>query len=116
MAYVNTDGNDGMSTSGPDTFTRWIPVNRWSNSGNYSIIATVDGVATYTVEMTLEMLNRKTDAQIANAVVCPVENAVDLTVDGCLNITETPVEFFRIHQTLGAGSVDVHLMQSGNMS
>lgn len=109
MAYINVDQ---VNTTGTGE-KPWIPVNRWSNAGNYSIVTTVNGTATYTVELTLVQLNRKTAAEIAAAKVCAVLNATALEMSSCLSVLGTPAEFFRINQTAGTGSVDMQIMQSG---
>lgn len=109
MAYINVKQENAAGVGIKD----WIALNRWSNAGNYTVMTTVSGAATYTLETTIDQLNRFTAAEIAAAEVCPVENAVDQTVDGCFNITATPLEFIRINQTVGAGSVTMRVMQSG---
>jgi len=110
MAYINREQINSAGVGAKP----WIPVNRWSNSGDYSIFANVTGTATYTLEVTLDQLNRMTPAEIANAKVCPVVEATDQTTDGCFNITSTPLEFIRVNQTAGTGSVDIHIQQNGS--
>jgi len=110
MAYINVKQVNTSSTG----IKPWIPVNRWTNGSNYTIICSVDGVATYTLETTIEMLNRLTADELAAVVACPVENAVDLSGSSCLNIFSTPAEAFRINQTAGAGTVTMHIMQAGD--
>lgn len=109
MAYINHNQINGTGTGAKP----WIALNRWSNSANYTIFATVNGIATYTLESSIDQLNRLTAAQIAAAKVCPVVDAIDQTANGCFNITGTPLEFIRVNQTAGDGSVDIHVMQSG---
>jgi hypothetical protein len=109
MAYINRkQENEAGIGEKP-----WVPMNRWTNAANYTIVTTVTGAATYTVEVTLDQLNRMSAAEIAAADVCPIENIVDETTNGCFNVTATPAEFIRVNQTAGAGSVTFHAMQSG---
>ena len=89
----------------------WIPLNRYSKN-DYSIITTVNGTATYSVEITLDQINRS--GILGTETARPVVSAIDLTVDANLNITSTPAEAIRINITAGAGSVDFHVMQSGD--
>ena len=88
----------------------WIPLNRWSKD-DYSIVTTVNGTATYTIEFTLDQVNRA--GVLGNEVARPVLNGEDLTASANLNITETPMEAIRVNITAGAGSVDFHVMQNG---
>jgi hypothetical protein len=111
MAYIN---HKQIGTNGPGA-KEWIALNRWTNASNYTIFTKINGVVTdYQLESTIDMLNRMTPTEIASATVCPVENATGLTVDGCLNITATPLEFLRVNIIAGTGSVDVHVMQAGD--
>lgn len=91
---------------------QWVPVNRWAGPANFTVMTVVDGVATYTLETTIDQLNRDPFNGVAETV-CPVVNAIDLTADACLNITNTPSEAFRINQTAGTGSVIMKIMQNG---
>ena len=109
MAYINHNQINETGTGAKP----WIAANRWSNASNYTIFATVNGTVTYTLETTIEQLNRLTAAEIAVAKVCPVVDATDQIANGCFNITATPLEFIRVNQTAGSGSVDIHVMQSG---
>lgn len=112
MAYIN---RDQINVAGVGE-KPWIPMNRWSNSADYTIFAKVDGVVTYTIETTVAQLNRMTPAEIAAAKICSVVDATNQVADGCFNITATPVEFIRVNQTLGTGSVDIHVQQNGSMA
>jgi len=109
MAYINRKQTNPTGIGEKD----WVPLNRWSNASNYSIVTTVNGIATYTIESTLDQLNRLTLAEIANVDVCAIENAIDQTTSGCFNVTATPLEAIRIKQTAGTGSVVMHVMQAG---
>lgn len=88
----------------------WIPLNRWSKD-SYSIVTTVNGTATYTVEFTLDQINRA--GVLGNEVARPVLGGTGLTADANLNIANTPMEAMRVNITAGAGSVDLHVMQNG---
>ena len=86
----------------------WIPLNRWSRD-DYSIVTTINGASTYTVEFTLDQINRK--GVLGNETTRPVENATDLIADANVNIVETPMEAIRIN--VSSGDVDFHVMQNG---
>ncbi len=110
MAYIN---HNQIGTTGTGA-KPWIALNRWSNAGNYTVFTTIQGTVTdYQLESTIEILNRMSPAEIAAAKVCPVVDATGQTADGCFNITATPLEFLRVNIIAGTGSVDVHVMQSG---
>lgn len=87
----------------------WIPLNRWSND-DLSVVTTANGTVTYDVEFTLDQVNRAG----VTVVDRPILNGTGLTADANLNVTETPMEAVRVNITAGAGSVDFHVMQSGN--
>lgn len=87
----------------------WIPLNRWGNDFNYSIVLTFTGAATVTVEGTVDYLNRPNQTIVPFDIV----NAVGVTSDSSINIIGTPLEGLRINQTAGAGSVEFHVMQGG---
>jgi hypothetical protein len=90
----------------------WIPLNRWSEPGNYSVVVTVDGSAEYTVQSTVDPVNKP--SRNDGIYVCDVENAIGITVDQCFNITSTPLEAIRVEQTLGSGTLTVRVMQNGS--
>ena len=92
----------------------WIPVNRWTENGSFSIMTTIVAPVTYTIETTIDPVNRPDEIALADVVVCSVENAIGLTADARLNITNTPLEAIRINQTAGAGSVRFKVMQNGS--
>ena len=92
----------------------WIPLNRWSGPGDYSIMTEVTGTVEYTVQTTVDPVNRPDIIPLSDVLVCPVTNAVGLVgpID-CLNINLTPLEAIRIEQTSGTGSVSFRILQNG---
>lgn len=86
----------------------WIPLNRWAND-DYSVVIVDNGTSTYTVEGTLDQINRK--GVIGNEVVFGIENLEAVTGDMSNKITETPMEAVRIN--VDSGDVDFHVMQNG---
>jgi len=87
----------------------WIPLNRWSKD-SYSIVTTINGASTYTVEFTLDQINRS--GVLGSETARPVEGGTALTADANLNIANTPMEAIRIN--VASGDVDFHVMQNGD--
>ena len=105
-AYINRKQSNSAGVGAKP----WVQLNRWDNNANYSLVLKFTGTATVTVEGTLDHINR----ELETIEAFDVENAIDLTADAYLNITNTPLEAIRINQTAGAGSVDFHVMQGGS--
>lgn len=105
-AYINRNQNNNLPGVGAKA---WIPLNRWDNGSNYSLVIGISGTATVTVQGTLDQINR---GQTPKAF--DIENAVDLTTSVDLNITDTPLEAIRVNQTAGTGTVEFHVMQGGS--
>ena len=109
--YINTNQINSAGVGAKP----WIQLNRWG-APHYIIRATVNGAATYTIEGTLVQLNR---GQIAAASdIFPVDDAqytpiIAQTTTQTFQLAPGPLEFIRVNQTAGAGSVDLHVMQSG---
>jgi hypothetical protein len=100
-AYINRK-QDNVAGTGAKP---WIPLNRWSDNSNLSLVLRFTGAATVDIEATLDQINRG-DTVTAFTVV----NGAAITADTELNITATPLESIRINQTAGAGSVSFHVM------
>ena len=87
-----------------------VKAGRKNFDDDLSVVTTANGTVTYDVEFTLDQVNRVGVTIIDR----PIENGTSLTTDANLNVTETPMEAVRVNITAGAGSVDFHVMQSGN--
>lgn len=84
-----------------------IQLNRWGRD-NYSLNMTVTGTIDFTVQGTLNRVNR------GEAVTwSDIDSLVNLTASSFEKITESPLEAIRVVINSGAGSVLFHVMQSG---
>lgn len=92
-----------------------IQLNRWSKD-DYSVIVRLATTGTYTVEGTLDYINRPLDAdrQPSPAVEWfDITNLAGLSADAAEKITETPLEAIRINIAANATGIDFHVMQNG---
>lgn len=98
--------NRKISVFGVGT-SEWVPLNRWTDS-DISLLVSVGGTATYTVETTLDRVNRQ------GTIPVPIDHAtlVGQTVGNTGNVA-FPVEAVRVSVTSGTGSVTMHVMQNG---
>ena len=85
-----------------------IPLNRWSRD-NYSVVTDVGATATYTVEGTLDQVNRPD----VTPVWFDITNLVALTADAAEKVTDTPMEAIRMNITANTGDLGLHVMQNG---
>ena len=110
-AYINTKQVNSAGTGAKP----WIQLNRWG-APHYMVNVTVNGAATYTIEGTLVQLNRQETAAASD--IFAVDDAQYTSIAGqtstaSYQLAPGPLEFIRINQTAGGGSVDFHVVQSG---
>jgi hypothetical protein len=90
----------------------WIPTNHWGPPV-YAALVTVTGTVVYQLEGTFDRINRG-EAPVSwvldDASGIPI---VGETVTKCFNLQEIPLEFIRVNQTAGGGTVAIHLVQQG---
>lgn len=102
MSYINAKKN--YTTTGAKAA---IPLNRWASS-ELSVEVDVGTTGTYTVEGTLDQVNR--------AGVTPVWFTITgmsaLTADTAQNIANTPMEAIRINIAVIDSTIDFHVMQN----
>lgn len=85
-----------------------IPLNRWSRD-NYSVVVSLDSTGTYTIQGTLDQINRPN----VTPVWFDITSLVGLTADAAEKITETPLEAIRMTIAANGSSIDFHVMQNG---
>ncbi len=87
-----------------------IILNRW---GDYdtSVVVLLSGTATYTLEATINRLNRSTTIQ--PIVWFELAGLVDITTDITDSIKNTPLEAIRINITALSDDVRFQILQSG---
>jgi len=91
----------------------WIQMNRWGPPV-YAATVTVTGTVTYQLEGTFNHLNRG-----ETATPFTLDDAAGTSISGetttkCFNLQEIPMEFMRVNQTAGGGTVDIHVVQQGS--
>lgn len=85
-----------------------IPLNRWSRD-NYSVVTDVGATATYTVEGTIDQINRIG----VTPVWFDITGLVGLTASTSDKITDTPLEALRVNIAANSGELGFHVMQNG---
>lgn len=86
----------------------WVVLDRY-NSSYATINVTFDGVATATIEGTLE---RRPDNGLVGGDVFNINGLVDISENTVISLSQTPVSALRVNQTAGAGSVTIHILQA----
>ena len=85
-----------------------IPLNRWSRD-NYSVVTDLTTTGTYTVQGTLDQVNRLG----VTPVWFDITSLVGLTADSSEKVTDTPLEAIRISIAVNGSGVSFHVMQNG---
>lgn len=110
MTIMGNPINRTITQTGTGT-TDWVPLNRYAGD-DVSLAAFVDGTATYTVEMTLERVNRE-EYDPATVRVLDHGTLVGSTGSASGNI-DFPVEAIRLNVTAGTGSVELQIYQGSS--
>lgn len=108
-AYIN---RNQINTTGTGE-KPWVPLNRWAND-DYTVKLTVNGMATFSLEGTISQINRGesgSEFTLNDESGTPISGITSTTT---YVIAATPLEAIRVNQTAGTGSVDMHIMQSGD--
>jgi hypothetical protein len=85
-----------------------IQLNRWSRD-NYSLKMDVTGTIDFTVQGTLDYVNRSGET----VTWSDIDSLVNLTASSFEKITDSPLEAIRVVINSGAGSVLFHVAQNG---
>ena len=112
-SYINKRIDYATGVTGAQTA---IPLNRWSLD-DYSVIVDLATTGTYTVEGTVDFINRPLDADF-QATPTPVwfniVGMVGLTADASQVVPATPLEAIRINIAANATGIKFHVMQAGS--
>lgn len=101
--------------SGGTTYSRAVRMDTWANAQSI-IQCTVTGIATYTVEGSMDDPNSATDPVAVNSMTwinCEDTDLVGANASKQGQLTVTPV-FLRLKQTAGNGSVKMTVAQFSN--
>lgn len=88
----------------------WFALNRWGVP-NYTLNIIINGTASVNVEGTLAQINRGEAATADDVFTLP--GATGITSTQAVNSADLPLEFVRINQVSGTGTVTLHIMQGG---
>lgn len=88
----------------------WFQLNRWGPQ-IYTFAISFSGTATVDLEITFVQLNR--NATISSNDIFTLPSGVGITSNTAINVADMPIEFVRINQVGGTGTVSLHIMQSG---
>ncbi len=91
----------------------WFIMNRYAPT-EYVVVVTVTGTATWTLEGTLNKLNRGETAipfVLEDRLGTPIAAQVD---DGNFLLGQIPMEAMRLNQDSGAGTATMQVMQQGS--
>ena len=88
----------------------WFQLNRWSPQV-YTFAVSITGTATVDLEITFMQLNRGESATASDIFTLAGGGAISSNT--AVNVDGMPIEFVRVNQTSGTGTVSLHVMQQG---